>query len=142
MSAPISLRGDYDGAGMRQLAKGSEDANQTRRLLALGLIYDGGSRGEAAALGGVGLQVMRDWVLRFNAEGPAGLIDRKPPGARPKLDAAQRAAVARMVESGPIPAVYLTAIVEAVEFWASTPRFFLEKGAGFIWQKLNPVPFF
>jgi hypothetical protein len=40
---------------------------------------------------------------RFNAEGPAGLIGRKPPGNRPKLDDAQRAALVRVVESGPNP---------------------------------------
>ncbi len=44
-------------------------------------------------------------VLRFNAEGPEGLIDRKAPGARPKLNAAQRRALAERVERGPIPAV-------------------------------------
>jgi transposase len=44
-----------------------------------------------------------DWVERFNAEGPAGLIGRKPPGNRPKLDDAQRAALVRVVESGPNP---------------------------------------
>ena len=70
------------------------------------MIYDGGKRVDAAALGGVGLQIIRDWVLRFNAEGPDGLIDRKAPGAAPKLDTAQRAALARMVEDGPIPAVH------------------------------------
>ena len=106
MGAAIPLRTDYDGAALRRLAKASEDANQTRRLLALAVIYDGGKRVDAAALGGVGLQIIRDWVLRFNAEGPAGLIDHKAPGATPKLDAAQRAALARIVEDGPIPAVH------------------------------------
>jgi transposase len=61
------------------------------------------SRGEAAETGGVGRQILRDWVERFNAEGPAGLIGRKPPGNRPKLDDAQRAALVRVVESGPNP---------------------------------------
>ena len=106
MGGAIPLREDYDGAALRQLAKASDDANQTRRLLSLAVIYDGGNRSDAAALGGVGLQIVRDWVLRFNAEGPEGLIDRKAPGQTPKLDAAQRAALARLVEDGPIPAVH------------------------------------
>jgi transposase len=106
MAAPIGLRGDYDGATVRRLAKASRDANQTRRLLALALIYDGGRRGEAATLGGVGLQVVRDWVLRFNADGPAGLIDGKAPGQTPKLNETQRRALARIVEDGPIPAIH------------------------------------
>lgn len=106
MAAPIPLRTDYDGARLRGLAKASGDANQTRRLLALAVIYDGGRRGDAARVGGVGLQVIRDWVLRFNARGPAGLIDGKAPGNPAKLDEAQRRALAAIVESGPIPAVH------------------------------------
>lgn len=105
MSAAIALREDYDGAALRRLAKASKDANQTRRLLALAVVYDGGRRSDAAEVGGVTLQIVRDWVLRFNAEGPGGLIDRKAPGARPKLEAAHRQALAARVEYGPIPAV-------------------------------------
>ena len=52
------------------------------------------------------LQIVRDWVLRFNAEGPAGLIDRKAPGQPPRLNDAHRAALAAMIESGPTPAVH------------------------------------
>ena len=70
------------------------------------MIYEGGRRGDAATLGGVGLQIIRDWVLRFNAEGPDGLIDRKPAGPLPKLSDAQRRALCEIVESGPIPAVH------------------------------------
>ena len=102
----VALRSDYDGGRLCRLAKASDDANQTRRLLALALIYDGGLRSAAASVGGVGLQVVRDWVLRFNAEGPDGLIDRKAPGKTPKLTARQRRALAAMVESGPISAVH------------------------------------
>ena len=72
MGAPIRLRDDFHGPALRQLPKDSDDANQTRRLLALAVIYDGADRGAAAELVGVGLQVIRDWVLRFNADGPAG----------------------------------------------------------------------
>jgi transposase len=106
MRKPIALRQDYDAAELRRAARASEDADQVRRLLALAAIYDGGSRTVAAAVGGVTLQVVRDWVLRFNAQGPAGLIDRKAPGQRPRLDARHRAALAAMVENGPIPAVH------------------------------------
>ena len=67
MAAPIALREDFDALALRGLAKKTRDANHSRRLLALAAIYDGGSRGQAARIGGVGLQTMRDWVLRFNA---------------------------------------------------------------------------
>jgi transposase len=74
--------------------------------LALAAIYDGGSRTEAAKIGGVGLQTVRDWVLAFNAEGPAGLVDGKAPGNSPLLNDERRQALRRIVESGPIPAVH------------------------------------
>ena len=106
MGSPISLRDDFDAASLRSLAKRTRDADQGRRLLALAAIYDGGSRGAAARLGSVGLQTVRDWVLRLNAAGPAGLVDGKAPGQTPKLNEAQREALARMVENGPIPAAH------------------------------------
>jgi transposase len=106
MAVPIALREDFDAPGLRRLAKASKDAAQARRLLALAEIYDGNSRTDAARIGGVTLQIIRDWVLRFNACGPDGLINRKAPGNRPKLNAEQRQALASMVESGPIPAIH------------------------------------
>ena len=106
MSVPIPLRGDFDAAALRRLAKGAKDGPQARRLLAVAAIYDGATRSEAAKLGDVGLQIIRDWVLRFNARGPDGLLDGKSPGKPPKLNDAQRQVIARMIESGPMPAVH------------------------------------
>ncbi len=103
MGKAIDLRGDYDAGTLRRLAKLSRDAVQTRRLLALASICDGGSRGHAAEIGDVTLQVIRDWVLRFNADGPDGLIDRKAPGREPSLKDDQRAAPGQTVEAGPEP---------------------------------------
>ena len=105
MGRALALREDFSAADLTRLARESRDADQTRRLLALAVIHDGGSRAEAAKTGGVGRQIVRDWVVRFNAEGPDGLISRKAPGARSKLNDAQRAELARIVERGPIPAV-------------------------------------
>ena len=105
MRTPIQLREDYDAQHLRALAKASRDAKQTRRLLAVAAIYNGESRGEAAKIGGVGVQTVRDWVLAFNAEGPPGLIDGKAPGNQPLLNAEQRDALRRIVEAGPNPAV-------------------------------------
>jgi transposase len=82
MAAAIRLRADYDGNSLRWQAKTSRDARQTRRLLAPAPIIDGGSRSEAARLGGVGLQIVRDWMVRFNAEGPGGLCTTARPRAR------------------------------------------------------------
>jgi transposase len=106
MRQPIALRADYDATQLRRIARESEDADQVRRLLALAVIYDGCSRTEAAEVGGVGLQVVRDWVLRFNAHGPDGLVDRKAPGQPSRLSDEHGAALVAMVENGPIPAVH------------------------------------
>ena len=106
MSASIELRADFDGGGLRRLAKATKDAAQSRRLLALAEIYDGGRRTDASRIGGVGLQTVRDWVLRFNTRGPDGLIDGQAPGNPRKLDAEQLRALAGIVESGPIPAIH------------------------------------
>src|SRR3954453_5216361 len=94
MRAGIALREDYDAAQLRSLAKATRNAGQSRRLLALAEIYDGGSRTKAAQVGGVGLQTIRDWVVRFNARGPEGLIDGQAPGNTCKLNDSQRQALA------------------------------------------------
>jgi transposase len=106
MTAAILLRDDFDGAALRLLARQSRDASQTRRLLALAGIYDGGSRPGAARTGGVGVQIVRDWVVRFNADGPDGLLNGKAPGAPSILDDSQRQALRQAVEDGPIPAIH------------------------------------
>ena len=106
MRPGIALRPDYDAAQLRALAKASRNAGQSRRLLALAEIYDGGSRTKAARIGGVGLQTIRDWVVRFNARGPEGLIDGKALGNACKLNDRQRQALVTIVESGPMPAIH------------------------------------
>jgi transposase len=108
-AAPIQLRSDVTAAELRLHTRRTPDASQARRLLALAEIYDGGRRSEAARIGGVGLQIVRDWVVRFNAGGPGGLLDRKAPGQAPRLTAEQLAALARAVEAGPKP--YLDGVV-------------------------------
>lgn len=109
MGGGIRLRTDFSGVDLRKLAKESRDADQTRRLLALASIYDGGNRTGAAKIGGVGLQIIRDWVVRFNEVGPEGLINRKAPGTAPLLNADQKQALAKTVEDGPKP--YIDGVV-------------------------------
>ena len=102
----IPLRSDYDAARVRQTARDSKDASQVRRLLALAAIYDGATRATAAEIGVVTRQIIRDWVLRFNAHGPQGFVDRKAPGQPPLLNQRHRAGLAAAIDSGPIPAVH------------------------------------
>jgi transposase len=103
---PVPLRSDFDADGLRAIARRSKNGPQARRLLALAAIYDGATRTEAARIGGVTLQVVRDWVVKFNAHGPEGLLNRKPPGQPSRLTNAHRAALATQLDEGPIPAVH------------------------------------
>jgi transposase len=106
MGSALQLRTDFVGDDLRKAARLSKHVSQTRRLLTLAEIYDGGSRGHAARVGGVTVQIVRDSVMRFNAQGPEGLLNVKAPGKRPKLDDDQRQELRRLVEKGPIPAIH------------------------------------
>ncbi len=105
MARGIPVREDYSSKELRALAGTVKDAAQVRRLLAIAAVLDGSSRAGAAKIGGMDRQTLRDWVIRFNEEGPEGLLNRKSPGAPPKLDEEQKARLAELVERGPIPAV-------------------------------------
>jgi len=106
MGQAVAVRSDYTSGEVRQFAKQAKDAAQARRLLAIAAVLDGASRTEAAKIGGMDRQTLRDWVIRFNDRGPDGLINIPSPGVAPKLDATHLAFLARIVEEGPIPAVH------------------------------------
>ena len=106
MGQAVPVRTDYTAGEVRRVAKRAKDVAQARRLLAIAAVLDGSSRTEAAEIGGMDRQTLRDWVVRFNEQGPEGLVNIPSPGVPPKLDAAHRAFLARIVEEGPIPAVH------------------------------------
>jgi transposase len=101
MPSAVRLREDYSAEALRALARRSKDANQSRRLLSLAAVRDGMDRGGAAKIGGMNRQTLRDWVHRFNAAGPGGLIDNWTAGPKPRLSEEQRAQFAQIVEAGP-----------------------------------------
>jgi transposase len=103
---PVALRTDFHADALRAIARKAKDGPQARRLLSLAAIYEGATRTEAARIGGVTLQVVRDWVVKFNVLGPEGLIDRKPPGQPSRLTDAHRAALMVRLDEGLIPAVH------------------------------------
>jgi len=105
MSACIALRDDYDSIRLRGLAKRSRDPRQVRRLLALAAVYDGMSRTEAAKVGGMDRQTLRDWAHRFNEEGPAGLKNRSGAGRPRLLTDEQMCELSVIVETGPDPEI-------------------------------------
>ena len=106
MGQAIAVRTDYTAGEVRRFAKRAKDAAQARRLLAIAAVLEGASREDAAKLGGMDRQTLRDWVIRFNERGPEGLINIASPGAPGKLDDEHKAFLARLVEEGPIPAVH------------------------------------
>src|SRR5215212_6938680 len=83
---PVPLRTDFDAHALRAIARATKDGPQARRLLALAAIYDGATRTAAARIGGVTVQIIRDWVVKFNAHG--------------------REALQAIIEQGPIPAIH------------------------------------
>lgn len=103
MPSRVPIRTDFSAADLRRLAARSSDANQSRRLLSLAAVRDGMRRGEAARIGAMDRQTLRDWVHRFNAEGPEGLIDRTSSGPARRLSAGQLDELAAVVEAGPDP---------------------------------------
>ena len=106
MSQAIPVRTNYTAGEVRRFAQRAKDAAQARRLLAIAAVLDGASREEAATIGGMDRQTLRDWVIRFNEQGPDGLINKSSPGAPGKLTEEHKAFLARLVEDGPIPAVH------------------------------------
>jgi putative transposase len=106
MGQPIAVRRDFTAIELRRLARRAKDSDQVRRLLAIAAVLDGASRAEAAKVGVMDRQTLRDWVIRFNEQGPDGLINIPAPGAPAKLNKGHRAFLARIVDEGPIPAIH------------------------------------
>src|ERR671916_586331 len=106
MASAVGLRADYSAHELRRLAAGTKNANQSRRLLSLAAVLDGMNQTEAARIGGMDRQTLRDWVHRFNALGPVDLLDIWSKGPEPRLSHEQRAEIAELVETGPDRAVH------------------------------------
>ena len=101
MPAPVSVRTDFSAGELRRLAAATKNANQSRRLLSLAAVLEGMNRTDAARIGGMDRQTLRDWVHRFNERGPDGLKDTWSKGNPRRLSPHQQAELARLVETGP-----------------------------------------
>ena len=97
----LLIREDVSAAELRRRARGEADRKAASRMLAIANALEGCSRAEAARLAGMERQALRDAVVRYNAEGLAGLHDRRRPGRPPRLDAARRAVLRQLVLDGP-----------------------------------------
>jgi transposase len=105
MRRTIAVRTDYTSNEVRRIARRVKNAARARRLLAIAAVLDGATREEAATIGGMDRQTLRDWVIRFNEQGPDGLINIPSLGVPPKLNSRHKAFLVRIVEKGPIPAI-------------------------------------
>ena len=102
MSKPVLIaRKDLSAGQLRAVAGKEKDGPAARRILALALILDGCDRTAAAATCGMDRQSLRDWVHRYNNEGLEGLRDRVSKGPAARLNEAQLAELAKLVEDGP-----------------------------------------
>ncbi|TIP39895.1 MAG: helix-turn-helix domain-containing protein [Mesorhizobium sp.] len=98
MGSALKLRGDYSAGELRRFARMTKDVRQSSRLLSIAAVLDGMSRADAARIGGMDRQTLRDWVHRFNAAGPEGLGDQWSPGPPSRLSPEQQADLAAIVE--------------------------------------------
>jgi transposase len=103
MGARLAIRQDIPAEELRRLARQESDGRVACRLLGVANALDGMSRGQAARQAGMDRQTLRDWVVRFNAEGVEGLRDRPKSGRPPWLDQGQLAAFKALVLRGPDP---------------------------------------
>jgi transposase len=150
MGAALSIRRDVPAEELRRLARLENDGRVACRLLALANALDGMSREQAAKQAGMDRQTVRDWVIRFNAEGVAGVRDRPRSGRPAFLDDGQMAAVRALVLRGPDPerdgvsswtAKDLCRLV-AKRFgvaYSENGMLDLLHGLGLSWQKTRPV---
>jgi transposase len=149
VGAALTIRGDIEAAELRRLARRERDGRVAARLFALANALDGVSRGAAARAAGMDRQTLRDWVVRFNTDGVAGLPDQPRPGRPPRLDEGQQAALKAMVLRGPDPeraGVSAWRILDlcriAEERFGVTYReggmLRLVKSLGLSWQKTRP----
>ena len=105
MGSPVPLRTDFDATRLRGLARKCGDSRQIRRLLSLAAVYDGMNRTEAAKVGGMDRQTLRDWVHRFNEQGPDGLTNEEGAGRPRLITDEQMLELAKIIEAGPDPEI-------------------------------------
>lgn len=98
---PLTIRADLSSEELRRLARLEPDPRVVRRLLALANALEGMSRAEAARAAGMDRQTLRDWVIRYNRDGVAGLADERREGRPCRLDEGQQAVLKAIVLAGP-----------------------------------------
>ena len=148
MGARLAIRQDIPAEELRRLARQESDGRVACRLLGVANALDGMSREQAARQAGMDRQTLRDWVIRFNAEGVEGLRDRPKSGRRPWLDEGQLATFKALVLRGADPerdgvstwrAKDLCRLVEPRLGVVSSGMLRLLHDLDLSWQKARPV---
>jgi transposase len=103
MGAALTIRDELTPEALRRHARHEPNRRAALRMLAIANALEGRSRAEAARLAGMERQALRDAVVRYNAEGLAGLYDRPKPGRPARLSEAEQAVLAARVFRGPNP---------------------------------------
>lgn len=62
MPRVVEVNPSHTPGELRRLAARAKDANQSRRLLSIAAVLDGMSRADAARVGGMDRQTLRDWA--------------------------------------------------------------------------------
>ncbi len=92
MRPGLAIREDVATATeLRRLARREPRRRTALRLLAIANAMDGMSRADAARAVGLERQALRDAVVRYNAEGLAGLVDRPHAGRAERLSEGEQA---------------------------------------------------
>jgi putative transposase len=97
----LTIRTDLSSAELRRRARREPDRAASARMQAIANALEGMTRAEAARLAGMERQALRDAVVRYNAEGLAGLHDRPRRGPKPKLTDEQFGELRQLVLDGP-----------------------------------------
>jgi transposase len=103
MAGIAITRQDLTARELRIAAGKTKNARAARRMLAIALVLEGADRATAAETCGMDRQTLRDWVHRYNAEGLAGLENRKVPHRPRRLRPEQMAVLSARVEAAPDP---------------------------------------
>lgn len=101
MPAPVDVRRDLTPQQLDEIADALTDRAHARRIRAIAAVLQGHTRTQAAKIGGMERQTLRDWVHRYNTEGPDGLKSLRSPGRPPKLNAEQQEQLAAFIAAGP-----------------------------------------
>jgi transposase len=103
MAGIAVTRKEFTATELRSAAGKTKDARAARRMLAIALVLEGMDREQAARACGMDRQTLRDWVHRYNAEGLAGLVNRRVAQRPRRLTPEQMTTLAAWVEAGPDP---------------------------------------